>query len=66
MVYSPTPRKNIRKSSVNIDLSKVISEIDFNTADIQVYPGSKGKIELREAINAEYFGGYFRGSGIIN
>jgi len=42
-------------SVVNINLNKIINQIDFNSKDIQVYPGSKGKIELRQAINAEYF-----------
>lgn len=42
-------------SVVNIDLSNVVSEIDFNSDSIQVYPGSKGKIKLRNAINEEYF-----------
>ncbi len=42
-------------SVVNIDLRDVIKDIDFNSNDIQVYPGSKGKIELRNAINGEYF-----------
>lgn len=42
-------------SVVNINLEEVVSQIDFNSNDIQVYPGSKGKITLREAINREYF-----------
>lgn len=42
-------------SVVNIDLNPIIEQIDFNSNDIQVYPGSKGKIELRKAINEEYF-----------
>jgi aspartate/methionine/tyrosine aminotransferase len=42
-------------SVVNINLHEVINLIDFNSKDIQVYPGSKGKIELRNAINKEYF-----------
>ncbi|MDA3893830.1 MAG: pyridoxal phosphate-dependent aminotransferase [Salinivirgaceae bacterium] len=42
-------------SVVNIDLSAVVSQIDFNSNDIQVYPGGKGKVELKKAINKEYF-----------
>jgi len=43
-------------SVVNIDLKPVISEIDFNSNEIQVYPGTKGSIEIRKAINEEFFG----------
>lgn len=39
----------------NINLSKVVQNIDFNSNDIQVYPGSNGKLPLRNAINREYF-----------
>ncbi len=42
-------------SVVNIDISKVVEKIDFNSDAIQVYPGSKGKVKLRNAINKEYF-----------
>ncbi len=42
-------------SVVNINLSHVVKHINFNSNDIQVYPGGKGKIELRNAINNEYF-----------
>jgi aspartate/methionine/tyrosine aminotransferase len=42
-------------SVVNIRLDEVIQQIDFNSNDIQVYPGSNGKAELRNAINLEYF-----------
>lgn len=42
---------------VNIDLKEVVSEIDFNSNDIQVYPPGPGFPALREAINQEYFGG---------
>ncbi len=42
-------------SVVNIDINKVVKEIDFNSDAIQVYPGSKGKANLRNAINKEYF-----------
>ncbi|MDR2293465.1 MAG: pyridoxal phosphate-dependent aminotransferase [Prevotellaceae bacterium] len=44
-------------SVVNIDLSEVVKTIDFNSKDIQTYPPSQGRSELREAINSEYFGG---------
>ncbi len=40
----------------NIDLNALAKEIDFNTNDMQVYPPSQGKIELRNAINKHYFG----------
>jgi len=43
-------------SVCNIDLNEVVKEIDFNTKDMQVYPPSQGKIELRKAINQHYFG----------
>ena len=39
----------------NIDLSEVIETIDFNSNNMQVYPGSRGKLELRNAINDEFF-----------
>lgn len=42
-------------SVVNIRLDEVIPQIDFNSNDIQAYPGSNGKAELRNAINQEYF-----------
>lgn len=44
-------------SVVNIDLSEVVKDIDFNSKEIQTYPPSQGRTELREAINNEYFGG---------
>ncbi|MDR2125885.1 MAG: pyridoxal phosphate-dependent aminotransferase [Prevotellaceae bacterium] len=44
-------------SVVNIDLSEVVQNIDFNSKEIQTYPPSQGRAELREAINNEYFGG---------
>lgn len=50
-------------SVVNIDLGDVIPEIDFNTAQMQTYPVGRGFVELREAVNDEYFGG---GSSIDN
>lgn len=42
---------------VNIDLSKIIPEIDFNTARMQHYPQGKGDIGLRNAVNDNYFHG---------
>lgn len=42
---------------VPIDLSEVISEIDFNTAQMQTYAPGRGFAPLRDAINQEYFGG---------
>lgn len=44
-------------SVVNINLSEVVKTIDFNSRDMQVYPPSSGRTELRAAINSEYFGG---------
>jgi len=41
-----------------INLVPVTSQINFNSNDIQVYPATKGKMELRNAINTEYFGGH--------
>lgn len=40
---------------VNIDLSEIIPMIDFNSADIQVYPPNKGRLGLRKAINTTFF-----------
>lgn len=40
---------------VNIDLSKVISQIDFNSDAIQVYPANSGIQELKLVINKTYF-----------
>ena len=40
---------------VNIDLSKIIPLIDFNSVDIQVYPPNNGRKQLRDAINTEFF-----------
>lgn len=42
---------------VNIDLSEVVKELDFNSQAMQVYPAGRGIVELRETINQEYFGG---------
>ncbi len=40
---------------VNIDIQNLISDIDFNSDGIQVYPYSTGKFSLRTAINKTYF-----------
>jgi aspartate aminotransferase len=40
---------------VNIDLNTIVKDFDFNTNDIQVYPGTAGKEKLRSAISDEYF-----------
>jgi aspartate/methionine/tyrosine aminotransferase len=40
---------------VNIDINPLISSIDFNSNDIQVYPPVKGRLPLREAINKAFF-----------
>ena len=42
-------------SVVNIDLSKIIPLIDFNSAKIQVYPPNSGYIDLKNAINKSFF-----------
>ncbi|MBA3985008.1 MAG: pyridoxal phosphate-dependent aminotransferase [Flavobacteriales bacterium] len=39
----------------SINLTPVISRIDFNSTRIQNYPPNSGFIELREAINKNYF-----------
>jgi aspartate/methionine/tyrosine aminotransferase len=39
----------------NIDLNAVVKELDFNTNQMQVYPPSQGRAELRKAINKHYF-----------
>ncbi|MFA8432948.1 MAG: pyridoxal phosphate-dependent aminotransferase [Marinifilaceae bacterium] len=44
-------------SVCSIDLNSVVQEIDFNTNIMQVYPPSKGRLELRNAINDSYFQG---------
>lgn len=41
----------------NINLQEVIKKIDFNSNDVQVYPGSAGKLSLRKSINEIYFHG---------
>jgi aspartate/methionine/tyrosine aminotransferase len=43
-------------SVCNIDLTGVVKLIDFNSNDIQVYPPSLGRMDLKEAINKVYFG----------
>ena len=40
---------------VNIELSKIVSQIDFNSAQIQVYPPNKGHLFIRKAINHTFF-----------
>lgn len=44
-------------SVVNINLSEVVKNLDFNSNDMQVYPPGPGFPALRDAINAEYFCG---------
>ncbi len=39
----------------NINLNKVIPLIDFNSREIQVYAPMKGRPNLKQAINKEYF-----------
>lgn len=39
----------------NINLKPIVDEMDFNSNDMQVYPPSQGRPELREAINQHYF-----------
>lgn len=43
-------------SVCNIDLNSVVDELDFNSNEMQVYPPSQGRSELRKAINQHYFG----------
>jgi len=40
---------------VNIDLSEVVKQIDFNSNTIQVYPPNSGFPKLKSAINDVYF-----------
>ena len=40
-----------------IDLSEVVKQIDFNSPAIQFYPLNRGRSDLRQAINNEYFNG---------
>lgn len=42
-------------SVVNINLNPIVESIDFNSDTIQYYPGTIGKVKLRNAINTEYF-----------
>ena len=42
---------------VNIDLSELVTGIDFNTNEMQVYPPAKGMPKLRNAINQAFFHG---------
>ncbi|MBI4646990.1 MAG: pyridoxal phosphate-dependent aminotransferase [Bacteroidia bacterium] len=42
-------------SVVNIDLSKIIPQIDFNAAEMQVYPPNNGFVSLKNAINKVFF-----------
>ena len=42
---------------VNIDIQEIASQIDFNSTDIQVYPGTAGKEKLRRVISDTYFKG---------
>ncbi len=42
---------------VNIDINSIARSIDFNSNDIQVYPGTAGKEKLRCAISDSYFNG---------
>lgn len=44
-------------SVVNIDLTEVVKLIDFNSSEIQTYPHAQGRLDLRKAINDEFFGG---------
>jgi aspartate aminotransferase len=41
----------------NIDIRPIVGFVDFNSAEIQVYPPVKGRIALREAINKAFFKG---------
>ena len=42
-------------SVVNIDLSKIIPMINFNSDKIQVYPPNAGSLSLRKAISESFF-----------
>ena len=44
-------------SVVNIDLSEVVKLLDFNSAELQTYPPAQGRLDLRQAINDEFFAG---------
>lgn len=43
-------------SVCSIDLTGVVKSMDFNSSDMQVYPPSLGRVDLKEAINKVYFG----------
>ena len=43
-------------SVTQIDINQLVQNIDFNTATLQNYPGSAGRLDFREAINRYYFG----------
>jgi aspartate/methionine/tyrosine aminotransferase len=40
---------------VKIDLNSVIPQIDFNTEDMQFYTPTTGRLQLKNAVNKEYF-----------
>jgi aspartate/methionine/tyrosine aminotransferase len=42
-------------SVCNIDLNEIAKDLDFNSNEMQVYPPSQGRLELRDAINQHYF-----------
>jgi len=42
---------------VNMGLSDVIKNIDFDSDDIQIYPPNNGILKFRRAINIDYFDG---------
>jgi aspartate/methionine/tyrosine aminotransferase len=42
---------------VNIDINEIAKSLDFNSDDIQVYPGTAGKEKLRNAISDSCFDG---------
>ncbi|HUX55017.1 MAG TPA: pyridoxal phosphate-dependent aminotransferase [Williamwhitmania sp.] len=44
-------------SVVNIDLKEVVKTIDFNSSELQTYPPAPGRLDLRAAINEEFFAG---------
>lgn len=50
---------------VNIDLTDVVKEIDFNGNELQTYPPGPGFPALRRAINDEYFCGKSSADNIL-
>jgi aspartate/methionine/tyrosine aminotransferase len=42
-------------SVCNIDLNSIVEDLNFNSNEMQVYPPSQGRSELRKAINQHYF-----------